>query len=483
MKQRSDVHSATDLPARILTPAALLLLGLPLLTSLLAIVKTSVNIPLTDDYDAIAEFLYRYVHSHGFLARIGWILTSQHNQYKLILLNTFIALQYHLIGHTNFRALQLIGDLSIPATLWLLWLFLARQQRPFSQAIWLILIPWYLFLSLCYYETVNWAMNGFFALAIIPLAFASVLFFTSSSRHATLWGTLFLVLSLAANGSGFILALALLIVLLYQRRFRASLAVGLAVCVIGVVYRVHYTSVPTEHSVPPLRGLLTFAFGFLGGICTTFRGSVVFGVVLVAGFVFLLTRGWIRLSPETFCIALFCIITALAIAPARYQEGVQTAMTSRYRMYPLMLLSAEYLAVLRIFVPQRLRLRSPWLPVLALGTCAAIAFGISSQIHAYRVIHARQRLLIAHLILWERHPERIDLLPDEPGYLNGDRWIPFRILAQKILTESIASGLYVPPVSAQDPLPLKPHSQATLGIEDEPCQPKGAVSDFPGRSR
>ena len=187
----------------------------------------------------------------------------------------------------------------------------------------------------------------------------------------------------------------------------------------GVVYRVHYTSAPIEHSLPPLGGSLTFAFGFLGALFPTLPACTVLGVLLVAGFIFLLTRGWARLSPDTFCIALFCLLTAAAITPARYSEGVQTAMTSRYRMYPLILLSAEYLAVLRIFVPQRLQLRSIWTALLGLATCAAIAFGVSSQMQAYRNLHARQRLLITHLILWERHPERLDLIPNEFGYLQG----------------------------------------------------------------
>ena len=482
MKQHTDVNPAVASRLTAVTPVALLLLGLPFATALVTMVKTSVNIPLTDDYDAIAEFLYRYMHTQGFLARIGWILTAQHNQYKLILLNTVAALQYHLIGHANFRALQLLGDLSIPAALCLLWLLLARQRRPLQHSLWLILIPWYLFLSLCYYETVNWAMNGFFALAIIPLAFASVFFFTSSDRRATLWGTLFLILGIAANGSGFILAFALLVLLVYQRKFRTALAVALAACLMGGVYRVHYTSVPMGHSLPSLGGGLTFAFAFLGGIFPTLPACTVFGVVLVAGFVFLLTRGWARLSPETFCIALFCILTAAAITPARFSEGVESAMTSRYRMYPLMLLSAEYLAVLRIFVPHRLRLRSTWAAVIGLATSCAIAFGIASQIHAYRVMHARQRILIAHLILWERHPERLDLIPDEIAYLYGDRWIPFRIRAQQILHESVAAGLYIPPVSARDLLPVKPHSPSTMDIEDEPWPARGtgAVSNPPG---
>ncbi len=484
MKQSTDVNPAATSRVTAVTSVALLLLGLPLLTALVGLAKTSVNIPLTDDYDAITDFLYRYVHIHGFFARVGWVLTAQHNEHKLMLLNAVVALQYHLIGHANYRALQLLGDLSVPATLWLLWLLLARQQRPFHQAIWIILVPSYLFLSLCYYETVNWANTEIQELTFIPLAIACVLFFTSSSRRATLWGTLFLILSIASFVSGFFLAIALLILLTCQRRWGPLFAVAGTALGMAALYSVNYKTLPHQPLSHHLGGLVVYSLAFLGGILSTVPASTVLGAVLVAGFIFLLTRGWIRLSPDTFCIALLCLVTAAAVAPARYSEGVQTAMTSRYRMYPLILLSAEYLAVLRIFVPQRLQLWSIWTALLGLATCAAIAFGVSSQIQAYRNLHARQRLLTTHLILWERHPERLDLIPNEFGYLQGDRYIPFRIRAQTILAENIANGLYIPPVSAADPLPVKPHADSTLGIEDEtwPPQATGDPTNPPARN-
>ena len=483
MRHRTEANSATAPHRRAIASVALLLLGIPLATACAGMLKTSVNIPLADDYDEIVGLLYQYVHTHGPLARIEWVLTASHSEYKLILLNAAVALQYHLIGHTNFRALQLLGDLSVPATLLLLSLLLARQRRPFQQAIWLILVPWYLFLSLCYFETVNWATCGLQELAVIPLSVASVFFFTSTVRHATLWGTLFLTLSIAAFGSGFTLALALLLLLIFQRRRRAALAVALTACVMFGIYHVHRTHLPGT-PLPPPGGFLAFLFAFLGGLLPTVPLSIAFGVFLLAGFLFLLTRGWVRLSPDTFCLALFCLITAAVVARGRYILGVETAMSSRYRMYPLLLVSAEYLAALRILVPQRLQLRSLWAAPIGFAAFAAVWFGITSQMHAYRLLHARQRALTAHLILWERHPERLVLVPDGAGFLYGDAWIPFRVRAQEDLQQSIAAGLYIPPVTAQDPLPVKPHTDSTRGIEDEswPPPPAGAVSKHPGSS-
>lgn len=446
---------------------AFVLLGFPLVTSIAAMVKTSVNVPLTDDYGAITQFLLRYCHTHGWLARLSWMINAQHNEYKLILLNIIVVVQYHLFGHANYKALELLGDLSVPATVWLLWVLLKRQQRPFAQAIWLILLPWYLFLSLCYFEAVNWANTAIQELTIVPLAIACVLLFTSSRRHATAWGTLFLIISIASFASGFILAVALLILLVYQRRVGASLAVILATAVMAGVYRFHYVAPPGNHALPRLGGSLAYTFVFLGGICPTVALSACFGVVLAAGFIFLVTRGWARLSPDTFCIALFCVITGLAISPGRYSGGIETAMANRYGVYPLMLISAEYLAILRMYLPERVSLRSGWARVLGLATFACVVFAIMQQMHVYRLLHLRQRLLLTHLILWERHPERLVATPDEPGYFYGDIHLSHRISSQDSLAESVSEGLYVPPVSAHDPLPIKPHSGATAGIEDE----------------
>ncbi len=171
---------------------ALLLLALPFAAAVAAMIDTSVNIALNDDYAAIANFLYRYVEVSGPLHRFAWILTSQHNEYKLILLHAIVALQYGLSGHTNYRILQLLGDLSVPAIVGLLYLLVARQRRPFSQAVWLLLLPCYLFLSLSYWETINFAMSELATLIVIPIAIACVLLFTSFRPQMAFWGTVLL---------------------------------------------------------------------------------------------------------------------------------------------------------------------------------------------------------------------------------------------------------------------------------------------------
>src|SRR5215469_401653 len=115
MSTSATVHSRKAPSWRSLSLAswiALLLLVFPLATASVALVHTSINIPHQDDYQAIANFVRIYAERSGVLHKLGWILISQHNEYKLILLHFVVALQYEVTGHTNYRVLQLLGDLA-----------------------------------------------------------------------------------------------------------------------------------------------------------------------------------------------------------------------------------------------------------------------------------------------------------------------------------------------------------------------------------
>lgn len=447
---------------------ALTLLVLPIGTAFAALVRTSTNIPCEDDYQAIARFIGSYADRSGLFHKLAWILTSQHNEYKLILLHAVVALQYELTGHVNYKVLQLLGDLAVPATAGLLWFFLARQHRPFRQAIWLFIAPYYLFFSICYWETLNFAMSEFATLAVIPIAVACILCYTSLRPRMELLGAVLLAAGIATLASGFFLSLALIPVLLYHRRYASALRVGLVTGVMLVLYRVHYVPAPPHPLHPaPHSTLLVYPIVFLGDIFTKISLCAMLGGILVAVFIALTLYGWPRRSPGTFTLALFCIVTALGVSAGRYTLGLETAMASRYAMYALLLVCAEYMALLEMFVPGEFS-RSPLArTAVVLATLLSGAWMFHKQVGTYHILQSRQELLKTHLILWERHPDHLILLPDEPGYMYGEFWRPWRVSDQEILQREISAGRYIPPVTASDELPVRPHSQSTKGIEDE----------------
>jgi hypothetical protein len=138
-------------------------------------------------------------------------------------------------------------------------------------------------------------------------------------------------------------------------------------------------------------------------------------------------------------------------------------------MYSVLLIALQYIAAVRLFLPTPLSLRSRSGAVLAAATAASFLFCLWADAYGYRNLHSRQRDLIAHLILWERHPNLLVLVPDGDIAVRQPSWIPLRISFQAGLQREIAAGLYIPPYAAADPLPVRPHSPSTIGIEDEPA--------------
>jgi hypothetical protein len=191
--------------------------------------------------------------------------------------------------------------------------------------------------------------------------------------------------------------------------------------------------------------------------------------VLVAGFLWLTWRGWYRACSGSFLAALFCIVTALAVTFTRYRVGAGVALSIRYVMYSLLLISLEYIGLLRLEAPREIGKDFRWRTGLALAGAACVLSCLYSDQGAYKLLHERKQELITHLILWERHPDRPVLAPDEELWAQGPEWIPIRWRFQNELAENIALGIYVPPYAATDPLPIRPHSSATRGIEDEPA--------------
>ena len=456
--------------SRVLDLAIWALLIPPFLAYVVAAVVTSVNIPFGDDFDSIGDFVEQYASLHGFFARLSWVLTAQHVQYKLMLLDAVAAAQYHLIGHINYRALQLLGDVAIPASVVVLWFMLARSHRPLQQRMWLFVTPCWVFFGLRYSETVNWAMSGLQNTAVIPLALAAIFFGTSTRRRSLIWGLVFLSLSIAASGSGFVISIVLVYLFVRERRWVGAVLTVAITLLVAVLYAVHYAVIGVYDPVSraaAVKSLALFPLAFLGNAAYSPVQAVTLGMILVAVFLLLTWKGWRIVCPASFGGALFCLITSVIVAGGRYRGGYELALTGHYIMYSVLLIALEYLAMVRLFAPRLLRLRSGWTAGLALAAVASFAFCLWADDGGYRNLHARQREQITHLILWERHPDRIVLVPDEVTELQKPKWLPTRIKFQDDLTRHIAAGLYRPPYLASDPVPIRPHSPATLGLEDE----------------
>lgn len=459
-----------SVPSRGSLFAGLAVVSIPFLLYAVIALATSVNIPYQDDFDSIGVFVEHFAELHGVWAKLAWIITAQHVQYKLIFLQTVAALQYLLTGSTNYRVLQLLGDLSMPAIVLVLWLVFARSRRPLSQRLWLFTPVPCLVLAIRYSDSVNWAMSGLQNMAVITLAVATLYFATQNRRHSFEATIAFLVLTICASGNGFFLSAVLLYLLVAERRYRHAAAAASVTAVMAAIYAIHYRVYNVQAPISlaeSVRSIALYPFAFMGNAAGSLTYAVVLGLVLTAGFVFITARGWRRTCPASFGSALFCFVTAAAVTATRYRYGPAGALYSHYVMYSVLLIALEYIAAVRLFVSPVVSLRSREGIALAAAAVLSFAFCLSADAQGYRNLHARKRQLIAHLILWERHPDHLVLVPDEVMFTPEPDWVPLRTAFQNILEREISKGLYIPPYAAGDPLPVRPHSPATIGIEDE----------------
>ncbi len=440
-----------------------------ILYAVIAIV-TSVNIPLQDDFDSIGMLVEHFADLHSVWAKVQWILTAQHVQYKLIFLQTIAALQYVVTGNTNYRTLQLLGDLSMPAIVLLLWLIFSRGNRPVPQRLWLFTPVPCIILAVRYWESVNWAMSGLQNMAVIPFALATLYFATQNRRRSFAITVLFLLLTISASGNGFFLSA----VLLCTSRSRS---VGSATRLLhsasrsswrlSMRFTIRFTALNgPSHSPLQSEALRSIRLRSLGTpriphLCRASGAGAYCWLCLSR-------RPWLASClPGLVRGCALCVVTAAGVTAARYRYGPSGALFGHYAMYSLLLIALEYIAVVRLFVPRVVPLRSRMGVALASAALLSFVFCLFADAQGYRNLHGRKRQLVAHLILWERHPDHLVLVPDEVMFAPETDWVPLRTAFQNILQSEISKGLYRPPYAASDPLPVRPHSPATIGIEDE----------------
>lgn len=129
------------------------------------------GLPVSDDYGAVLEFLLRWKKETG-LQHIVQIVMSQNNDYRLMLENGVYGLQYLLLGHTNLKALAVLGDLFVIPLFFILYLIWLQCGRPRDYTF-LAFVPvsWILF-QLQYASALD---NASAPLQIIPVVVFALL--------------------------------------------------------------------------------------------------------------------------------------------------------------------------------------------------------------------------------------------------------------------------------------------------------------------
>ena len=419
-----------------------------------------VNLPFKDDYD-ILSFLLHQRTLPSLPARTVYAVTVQHNEYKLILENLLITIQFIWLGHISFSTLCVIGDSAVALLAIVLWkMFLPDCQDLALRLSLFIPVSWLLF-QLSYAETLNWTLASIQNLFVPVFALSSFALLARNTRRTFAASLIFLVLAIMASGNGFIAVFVGALLLLSSRRWlHLAVWLGTAACMV-LLYAYHYDVLSSQsgHGRSIFATFLHLNFlyvlSFLGSLgafihvvpaIPALAGSVALGSLLLAFFLFESRRKHLTAYPAVILAVLFILFTGVGVAGLRSELGSTQSLAVRYRIYSSLALALAWFIVSEKYL-QHSR-RPLWRNHLYLvGVTFAVLLSLMfdrSGLHYFRL---RNAMLIDGMSLYE-HPDARRPL-DGPLILNDPHFAISSIQEnqedRRILRSSAEAGIYQPP--------------------------------------
>jgi hypothetical protein len=416
------------------------------------------GLPVSDDYGAVLGFLLQWKKETG-LQHLVQIVTSQNNDYRLMFENGFYGLQYLILGHTNLKALAMLGDLFVIPLFLILYLIWRECGRPRDYTL-LAFVPtsWILF-QLQYVSALDNASAPLQIIPVVVFALLGCFLFLRPGVPSFIACLLSLLLCIASSGNGlFMIPIGALVYLQHRRFKRLAIWCAVGACAAMIYFYRYDFSVEMSHTQAQNNVLSLFEHlspifyaTFLGAISAAANplpaivfGTVLTGVFLVATFDRLYSR-----HPALYYSALFFIITAVAVSGHRSSYGLVTALGSRYRINSTVLVILLYFYLADKFYGTHVR---PFVLRVGAFTLAVLLVGFTllSDRGGRKLMLTMQHKVEAALLRWQRHEPRPSVsIPAADDYTADTEKKGYFEPDDRILSESIREGIYKLP-----PLPI-----------------------------
>ena len=412
---------------------------------LLLVFKLAVNIPFGDDYDVILS----YMNESG-KDRLE-LLFAQHNEHRPVFTKIVSEITYQLWGQVDFRILVFIGNASLVALLYGLYLLFNKTGVPI---LYFLPVPYILF-SIRLWGNATWAMASIGNYYVLLFSLLCFCFFTPKGILSLALSMTFAILASLTSGSGLLVFPVLIlwaIKRVWKSRARESTQVSasgngtkdttrliatLAVSfLVGYLYFESYNK-PGHHPsivdawLDPIASIAYF-FGFLGSCIPYTLPAVLLGMTSFSSFCYLTYHKHYEKDPVLYSFAFLLIVMAAAAAMSRSGFGLQQALSSRYAIVSVLLLISIYL----LFAGKK-NLTARLHPKL-LGSCFMLLFVLSSYLFAVHVD-----------IMTKKKNKLVDGVEEWKATGSGLAY-PNQKHANKIMREAIRQGHYHLPHSLSE---------------------------------
>ncbi|MFC5408208.1 hypothetical protein ACFPMF_02725 [Larkinella bovis] len=308
----------------------------------------AINIPKYDDH-ALRVFLVN-LEKAGSLHDKIYELFRQHNEHRIVLDRFFSWLDFRLTGKLNYVHLMVLGNLSLV----LLFLVFLRALRKAGAAVWMALPVSLLLFNLSQWENMLWGMAALQNFTVMALAIAT--FYELAFKNRVGWLAILLpVLATITSGNGLLIWPVGLLMLFFRQDYAGVLRWLAALAITFRLYFLGYEKpagnpVDQGSVLDQLHGWILFngaageALPLANGLISSLLiGLVVIGLTATIALPALwrFFRGHKLTDWQLFFWggAVFIAGTGLVVAINRVGFGLETLITSRYKIYSLTLLA------------------------------------------------------------------------------------------------------------------------------------------------
>ncbi|HWA35187.1 MAG TPA: hypothetical protein VG737_13700, partial [Cyclobacteriaceae bacterium] len=174
----------------------------------------NVNVPCSDDHGIALLFMNAYVDQATFLDKLR-VLFSQHGEHRLMWPHLIILLDYYIEGHVNFYTFGIIGNLALAGLLMVF--YQSMGDREYKILFFAPLVP--LILQLQHWEIIPFPTAAIQNFHVVFLALLTLYLLDKKSTALVALGFVTFFLTVFSSGSGMMVFLPGLIVLLVQKRY------------------------------------------------------------------------------------------------------------------------------------------------------------------------------------------------------------------------------------------------------------------------
>ena len=390
------------------------LIALPIIFYFYFLSEYSLNIPKWDDH-ALKAFILEFENANGFLAKFQTFF-KQHNEHRIAFDRLITLIVFKIHGTIDYRWLMWVGNFTLIGTVFFFYKIFQKQKA----ALWFFVpVPFILF-QLQLWENTFWGMAALQNFGIFFFIYGLIYLISSEKKTHFYVALLFAFFATYTSGNGITVFPICIVLLLLQRRFKETFIFGITSILLIFAYFYHYQMPPSN---PPMIGIglgkiIVGFFSFLGSAfdlmpnssgrikLTIVSGGILFMIsaIIAIYLIFnskLLKKNRFLNQTELFVLGslMFLIGTAVVVTFTRISFGDVGLLTSRYKIYAILLLITLYIFIISKI--ELINLKRLVFPLILLSVGFNV---IANYINFKEVVNFRNQL-ISFAINWKLEPE------------------------------------------------------------------------------